>query len=157
MMVGDHQYELRNITLHTPSEHSVGNRHFNMELQLNHEDDFGNMASVAILFSSVEKLEGNFAQQYGRTDFWSGYVANKGVTRGAHLSLLPYLPKTKADSNFYAYPGSQTHPPCSEGVQWLVMRKVHQVKQTEVQNLMKQFSSNARPQQASLGREISFF
>merc|ERR1711988_537350 len=55
MSVGEHKYLLRNITLHTPSEHRIGERLFDMEMQLNYEDDFMNMASVAILFQAVDE------------------------------------------------------------------------------------------------------
>merc|ERR1711924_347012 len=97
---------------------------------------------------AVPDIKGNFAQIYGRSDFWEGYVANKGVTRGAYLNLMPYLPTTKADMHFWSYPGSQIHPPCYEGVQWFVLRKAHEAMQSEIQRLVKQFNVNARPQQA---------
>jgi carbonic anhydrase len=157
MSVGEHRYELRNVTLRTPSEHSLGTYHYDMEMQIHHEDDFGNLASLAVLFKAVPELTGGFYDRYSRADFWRGYAANRGVTKGSYLNLMPYLPKTKADLHFYSYPGSQTHPPCMEGVQWFVTRKVHEVLQSDVDHLMKQYSANARPQQASLGRTVSFF
>jgi carbonic anhydrase len=157
-LFGEHRYELKNITMRTPAEHALGTNHYAMEMQLHHEDDFGNLASIAILFEAADDTTGNFNAKYGRSDFWRGYVANKGVTKGDYLNLAPYLPnKTKSELHFYSYPGSQTYPPCMEGVQWFVMKKVHQVRTSDVDNLMRQFSSNARSQQASLGRAISFF
>merc|ERR1712216_110951 len=66
---GDHRYDLKNITLHTPSEHMIGTRRYDMEMQLNHEDSFGNLASVAILFTAVDDLRGGFYEKDARNDF----------------------------------------------------------------------------------------
>lgn len=154
---GDHKYDLKNITIHTPSEHKIGPKRYDMELQLHHEDDFGNLASVAILFTAVETMKGDFYQTDARNDFWKGYVANKGVTRGAYMDLSPYLPKTMSEMHFYEYAGSQTHPPCYEGVHWFVMSKAHQVLKSDVDHLLLQYGSNSRPLQAMLERSIGFF
>lgn len=154
---GEHRYELKNVTIHTPSEHKIGTTQYDMEMQLHHEDSFGNLASVAVLFSAVEEIQGDFYQKFTRSDFWRGYVANRGVTRGTYLNIQPYLPKNKQELHFYSYHGSQTHPPCYEGVHWFVMSRAHQVLKSDMDHLMLQYGSNSRPVQPSLGRSVSFF
>jgi len=157
MNVGEHKYELRNISVHAPSEHFIGEKRQAMELQLHHEDNYGNMVSIAILFDSVDELSGEFKDTFGRSDFWEGYISQKTYSTGKFLNVLPYLPAKKADLHFYSYHGSQTHPPCEEGIQWFVMHKIVQAKKAHVDHLMKQFNNNARPQQPSLGRKVTFF
>lgn len=152
---GDHKYQLKNVTIHTPAEHSFGSTHYDMELQLNHEDDFGNLASVSILFTAVDQVQGNFYQQFSRGDFWRG--ASRGNSAGAYMSLGPYLPKGKHEMHFYSYQGSQTHPPCYEGVQWFIMSKTHQILKPDVEHLLRTFGSNARPIQPKGPRTIGFY
>lgn len=155
MHVGDHQYELRNITIKTPAEHKFGSVAYDMEMQLHHEDDNGNLASVAILFKAVDDVQGSFYQQFSRGDFWRG--ATNQAKKGAYLALGEYLPKTENEMHFYAYDGSQTHPPCYEGVQWLIMSKTHQVLKADVEQLLSVYGSNNRPVQQNGDRAIGFF
>lgn len=152
---GAHRYQLRNVTIHTPAEHSFGNKHYDMEVQLNHEDDYGNLANVAILFEAKDEVQGNFYQRFSRGDFWRGATRESG--RGSYMSLGNYLPKNKEELHFYTYQGSQTHPPCYEGVQWFVMSKAHQVLRADVEHLLRKWGSNARPIQPQGKRYIQFY
>jgi carbonic anhydrase len=67
------------------------------------------------------------------------------------LELPVLLP---ADRRYYTYMGSLTTPPCSEGVQWVVMRHPVAVSQEQLDIFARMYPMNARPLQAASGRRI---
>lgn len=158
MIVRDHRYELKNVTVHSPSEHMIGNIRFAVELQLHHQDSFGNLASVAILFKNVKDLSGEFYARYTRNHFWSDFVpAHSSSLTKLSVDLNPYLPSKKEENHYYVYRGSYTHPPCQEGVQWFVMKHIHEITSREINEMLKTTGENNRPVQPILGRQFHFF
>lgn len=160
MTVGTHRYELKNVTLHSPSEHAIGKERFALELQLHHADDYGNMASVALLFKSVSTISGHFYKRIAATNFWDVFApihSNSHRNMTVLVDFNPFLPRGKEESHFHAYPGSYTHPPCIEGVQWLVMAQKQEVLTRDVSRLMELIGENSRPIQPALGRRFHFF
>ena len=63
-------------------------------------------------------------------------------------SLLP------ATLGYYAYSGSLTTPPCSEGVRWLVLKTPSPVSDREVEIFAARYPNNARPIQPRNGRQV---
>ena len=61
------------------------------------------------------------------------------------------LPESRND---YAYMGSLTTPPCTEGVLWLVMKNPVPIASEQVGILGKIYSMNTRPVQPAHGRLI---
>jgi carbonic anhydrase len=59
-----------------------------------------------------------------------------------------------ADRAYYTYMGSLTTPPCTENVQWLVMRQPVQVSAEQIAIFSRLYRNNARPVQPSFGRLI---
>lgn len=156
--VGNHNYELKTVSLHSPSEHMIGSLRFGMELQLHHEDSFGNLASVAVLFKTVDELSNKFYKRYASPHFWSGLLPTENRTLvGSAIDLSRYIPQEATESHYYVYPGSFTHPPCQEGVQWFVMNHPHEVLASDIHKVMQYTGENSRPVQPSLGREFKFF
>jgi carbonic anhydrase len=54
----------------------------------------------------------------------------------------------------YRYEGSLTTPPCSEGVQWMVMRDAVTLSQTQIDALAAAYEGNARPLQPIGDRDV---
>jgi len=54
----------------------------------------------------------------------------------------------------YYYAGSQTHPPCTQNVEWFVSRKVQTLSQEQFTAFTNTFQPNARPAQGHYGRDI---
>jgi carbonic anhydrase len=63
-------------------------------------------------------------------------------------ALLP------ANLAYYAYSGSLTTPPCSEGVRWMVLKSPSPVSAREIAVFAARYPLNARPAQPRNGREI---
>ena len=59
-----------------------------------------------------------------------------------------------SDLSYYNYSGSLTTPPCSEGVNWMVLKNPVEVSAKQVAAFMSVIHRNVRPVQPLNGREI---
>jgi carbonic anhydrase len=76
---------------------------------------------------------------------------NEDVPARVALDLNELLP---ADRRYYTYMGSLTTPPCTEGVQWVVMRQPVTVAPEQIDLFSRIYPMNARPVQQASGRRI---
>jgi carbonic anhydrase len=117
-----------------------------MSLHMVHKDDEGRLAVVTVLFDKgpahpiLQRVWNNLPLE--RND-----EAQARVTLDAS-ELLP------ADRRYYTYMGSLTTPPCSEGVQWVVMRQPVTAAPEQIDLFARIYPMNARPIQAASGRRI---
>ncbi len=113
--MGGKRFDLVQLHFHRPSEERIDGRQFEMSVHLVHKDDQGRQAVVAVL---MDKGTPQLAVQ----KVWNNLPLEKGEESAARvaLDLNELLP---ADRRYYTYMGSLTTPPCSEGVQWVVMRQ----------------------------------
>jgi len=59
------------------------------------------------------------------------------------------------DHSYYNYSGSLTTPPCSEPVNWMVLKTPIEVSSEQVAALAALFKNNARPVQELHGRTVT--
>jgi len=144
--VGGKRFELMQFHFHRPSEERIDGRQFEMSLHLVHKDDQGRLAVVALLF---EKGPANAVLQ----KVWNNLPLerNEENTARTPLELVDLLP---ADRRYYTYMGSLTTPPCSEGVQWIVMRQPVTLTPEQIDIFARIYPMNARPVQQASGRRI---
>ncbi|MCH7575749.1 MAG: carbonic anhydrase family protein [Candidatus Marinimicrobia bacterium] len=145
--IGRKTYDLLQFHFHSPSEHTVDGAPYDMVAHLVHSSRDGELAVVGILMKAGRKSE-----IIG--DIWSHMPKKEGAAhsiRGVTVDasdLVPHL------SGFYAYSGSLTTPPCSEGVRWFVMLAPHSVSRSQVRQFVDIFPRSTRPTQPLNGREI---
>jgi carbonic anhydrase len=146
MHLGGRRFELQQFHFHRPSEERIAGRQFDMVVHLVHKDSEGRLVVVAVL------LDKGSAQPVVQT-VWNNLPLEKhqDVKSRARLNLNDLLP---ADRRYYTYMGSLTTPPCSEGVQWVVMRQPVEVSAEQIELFSRLYPMNARPVQASSGRRI---
>jgi carbonic anhydrase len=144
--VGGKRFELLQFHFHRPSEERIDGRQFEMSLHLVHKDEQGRLAVVALLF---EKGPVQPALQ----KVWANLPLEKNEEAAARvpLELADLLP---ADRRYYTYMGSLTTPPCSEGVQWIVMRQPVTLAPEQIDIFARIYPMNSRPLQAAAGRRI---
>ena len=144
--LGGRRFELLQFHFHRPSEERIDGRQFDMVAHLVHKDAEGKLAVVAVL------LDRGSAQPVVQT-VWNNLPLEKNQETKARVTidmgqLLP------ADKRYYTYMGSLTTPPCSEGVQWVVMRHPVALSQEQLDIFARMYPMNARPLQAASGRRI---
>jgi carbonic anhydrase len=146
---GDKTYNLKQFHFHTPSEHTVDGKHMPMEMHMVHQGADGSLAVVSVMFKEGKTENENLAK------IIANLPAAKGETNhvaDAKLDLSTHLPK---DNYAYYYTGSLTTPPCSESVQWLVLRDLVSVTPDQIKAISSRIGPNNRPVQALNGREIN--
>lgn len=116
LTVDGRQFELKQFHFHSPSENKINGKQYPLESHLVHADKDGNLAVVAVMFQ-----EG--APSAALTKLWEKMPAKAGDSNPLPpgMSVSQMLP---AERDYYRYDGSLTTPPCSEGVRWLVLKKV---------------------------------
>ncbi len=143
------RYELVQFHFHRPGEERVNGRQFDMVAHLVHRDSSGKLAVVAVL---LERGPDSPPQPVLQT-VWANLPLEKGETlqAQAQIDLNQLLPENRG---YYAYMGSLTTPPCSEGVLWMVMRQPVAVTLQQINVFARLYPMNARPLQAGSGRLI---
>lgn len=144
--VGGKRFELQQFHFHRPAEERIDGRAFEMSLHLVHKDEQGRLAVVALLF-------GRGPPQPVVQQVWNNLPLERHqeVAARVTLDLEQLLP---ADRRYYTYMGSLTTPPCSEGVQWVVMRHPVTLSPEQADLFARIYPMNARPLQAAGDRRI---
>jgi carbonic anhydrase len=120
------KYQLVQFHFHSPSEHTVNGSFSDMEMHLVHKNDKGDLAVVGVLLKKgkqnkiIQVLWDNLGSEVNKENVVSGISVNAS-------SLLP------KDAKYYHYYGSLTTPPCSEGVNWSVLKTPIEVSEEQIQ------------------------
>ena len=145
--VGGKTYELVQFHFHKPAEERVNGRGFEMVAHLVHKDKEGRLAVVAVLLIAgsdhplIQTLWNNLPIAQLRED----------ELPAVKIDVAQLLPKARG---YYTYIGSLTTPPCTEGVQWIVLKTPVQVSREQIDVFAKVHDKSARPTQAANGRLI---
>ena len=145
--VNGRQYDLIQVHFHQPSEEKIDGQAYPMDAHLVHKSKDGKLAVVAVLMK--EGKENLFLQT-----LWENTPKKQGkeiAVQDIQIHLANLLPKTRS---YYAFDGSLTTPPCSEGVKWMVMSTPVEMSKQQIKVFGKYYSHNARPVQPLNGREI---
>jgi len=67
------------------------------------------------------------------------------------LNLMDVLPQ---DTHHFSYHGSLTTPPCSEGVQWIVLKTPIKISKVQADRFITTVGPNARPVQSLEHRDV---
>ena len=112
--IGESTYELQQFHIHTPSEHAVAGKLSGLELHLVHKNAYGDLAVVGVLFDTSLPPNRLIGSIIAAAPMEEGVNVVEGRTIDA-TQLLPWK------KTYFAYSGSLTTPPCTEGVRWSVL------------------------------------
>ncbi|CAO2188559.1 unnamed protein product, partial [Urochloa humidicola] len=148
-------YYLKQLHWHSPTEHTVDGRRYDLELHLVHESAESKAAVIGILYeigahdAFLHKLEPAIRRIADRRD------------REEHVGVVDPRGARGRASVYYRYMGSLTTPPCTEGVIWTVVKRVRTVSKYQLELLREavhdDMEKNARPLQEVNDRDISIF
>lgn len=140
---GGTRYELLQFHFHTPSEHTLDGKAAPMEAHFVHKSAEGKLAVVGVMLK-----QGTAASPFAPV---LTALPPSGEKRTVEVDLPALLPK---DRKHFAYSGSLTTPPCSEEVQWIVLRSEDPMSKPEVDAFKAKYAKNARPVQPLKGRTV---
>jgi carbonic anhydrase len=109
------KYDLAQFHFHSPSEHTIGGKSFDLEMHLVHKSADGKTVVVALMFTKGRKNE-------LLDSIWNAAPTTVSDTPttvpNVTIDVASLFP---ADLKFEHYEGSLTVPPCTEGVSWFVV------------------------------------
>jgi carbonic anhydrase len=140
------EYSLVQMHFHDPSEHTIDGVAAPVEFHFVNTDADGNL-----LVLSVMAREGAHNPYYeafidATTSKASGEVTGK-------VDLAAMLPDSL---QHFAYSGSLTTPPCTEGVQWIVMNTPVELDSEQIAELQSAYAHNNRPTQPVGDRTVGY-
>ena len=147
--IGDERYHFLQFHFHSPSENQIEGESFPLEAHLVHANDQGELAVISVMFRIgpanplLDKL-----WRYTPSMAPSTMSVSTGSIRVADL-----LPSSR---DYYAFDGSLTTPPCSEGVRWLVLKQPVTASAEQIEKFRSFFGDHDtnRPLQPLNGRVI---
>lgn len=106
-------YELKQFHFHSPSEHTVKGDYHPMEVHLVHQNEAGAYVVVGLLFEE------------GPRNAVMDQLPSFRAARGEDPRTEPfdYNQLVTNRTQYFLYNGSLTTPPCTEGVQWIVIQE----------------------------------
>jgi carbonic anhydrase len=141
-------YVLQQFHFHLPSEHEVDGKHAAMELHLVHKSSDGKLAVLGVLIT-----KGTENTELGK--LWSVLPAEESEQETAVQGTFDINKLLPADLHSFRYQGSLTTPPCTEGVQWIVLGNPVQWSEAQIGAFEAIFSHDNRPVQNLGTREIA--
>lgn len=141
IMMDGVQYDLLQFHFHAQSEHAIDGAHSDMEVHFVHKSADGKLAVVGALIHSGTE---NAAYAPIMSNLPAEEQAATAVP-GVNIDADDLLP---ADHSYWNYHGSLTTPPCSEGVNWLLMNHPLEMSAAQIAAYTEIYSNNSRPLQA---------
>ncbi|XP_022851010.1 alpha carbonic anhydrase 7-like [Olea europaea var. sylvestris] len=149
------EYQLKQCHWHSPSEHTLNGKRFDMEVHLVHESMDNRTAVLGIMY------------KIGRPDSFlsmmkqhlEAIVDTHNVERSVGV-IDPKLLKL-GSRKYYRYIGSLTVPPCTQDISWTIVRKVRTVTREQVKLIREavhdEAATNARPVQPINQRSVKLY
>ena len=141
------RYHLKQFHLHSPSEHAIDGEYSALEVHFVHESDAKELAVVGFLMD-----EGDPALSF---DLFMDNIPEVGKTiviPDFRVDLAKILPKDLEHK--YHYSGSLTTPPCTENVEWFILKTHVSTSAEQIAKFRKYYQGNNRPLQPLNDREL---
>jgi|TARA_R110002124_G_scaffold91842_1_gene233630 carbonic anhydrase len=147
-LIGSDAYDLVQFHFHAPSEHTLNGTAYPLEIHFVNRNADGALAVVGV-FVGEGKTNPALAALLAAVPAQEGET---GVTRpGVYPALL--LPE---DRHYFAYAGSLTTPPCTEGVRWNVLSTPIEASADQIAALSAALGRSNRAVQPMNARSAAF-
>ncbi|MEI8327468.1 MAG: carbonic anhydrase family protein [Betaproteobacteria bacterium] len=148
LLIGRESLTLQQFHFHVTGGDRVRGEDFAMAMHFLHKSSAGQLVSLVVLF------------RLGAENAALAALLPSMPPRGQAERVVPALPVDPAqmlprEHGYYAYDGSLTAPPCTEGVRWIVLKTPLELSAAQVARLKQLFPNNARPVQPLNGRVVS--
>lgn len=147
VIVGNRSFDLAQFHFHSPSENTIEGDSYPMEAHFVHADKDGNLAVLAVMFKAGKhntELEKAWARM--------PHQAGSKLALATAVDANHFFPRDRA---YYRFNGSLTTPPCSEGVNWFVMKQFATASTEQIEKFVNVIhQQNNRPLQPINARVI---
>lgn len=133
-------YKLLQVHFHTPAEHPVFGKVMPLEAHFVHKSDEGSLAVVGVFFvegtenSTLASVLAHLPEEPAEAKTYAGVTIDPNGLLPSNMALFRYM-------------GSLTTPPCTEGVNWHVLRTTATASKQQIARLSAVLNANARPVQ----------
>ncbi|OVA19499.1 Alpha carbonic anhydrase [Macleaya cordata] len=152
-------YELQQCHWHSPSEHTINGKRFDLEMHLVHlspDHSLVNRIKVTGIMFRIGRPDPFLSEL--EKEIMSIADSKENITVGV---VDPRHIKMWDREYYYRYMGSLTVPPCTEGVLWTISKRIRTVSKKQVELLRTAVHDhaerNARPLQSLNAREIHLY
>jgi len=133
--------------VHNPSEHTINNEHYDLEMHFVHTYMNGTLGAViGVLFDTEAggDWDNYFIEQWleiEKAQVGRNIALN---TMESPLFIRNFLEDLdESFGGYYSYEGSLTTPPCTEGIKWTVMDKIQPISKRQIKYFENQWSKNS--------------
>ncbi len=147
MTVGEKKYNILQLHFHAASENSIDGKIYDMEMHFVHKRDDGALGVLGVMIEegkkndAMEKIWNKLPAKAGEEKLYNDIVINVA-------NILP------SSLRHYRFMGSLTTPPCSEGVNWHVLKEPIEMSSSQIKKFTSIYNGNARPIQKQNSRII---
>ncbi|KAJ9184354.1 hypothetical protein P3X46_004086 [Hevea brasiliensis] len=158
IQINGNEYFLQQCHWHSPSEHTINGRRYNMELHMVHVNTDPNVKYNITVIGILYKI--------GPPDAFlskllSDIKSMNDQKQERNMGMVDPREIKMGDKRYYRYLGSLTVPPCTERVIWTINKKIRTVSEDQVKALREAVHDyaerNARPVQPLNKREIKLY
>lgn len=137
LRIGSERFTLQQFHFHTPGGDRIAGEEFPMAAHLLHKSASGQLLAVVVLFrtGADNPLLDTLLPLIPAQVDGDHMHADRAVDARA---LLP------ASLGYYRYTGSLTASPCTEGVEWLVLKQPLEVSKAQLARYRQRFADNVR-------------
>lgn len=144
--INETNYELLQFHYHGLSEHTVEGEYYPLEVHFVHRATDQDFAVIGVFYEIGD-------ENPLFTDFLAHFPMEEGKfeDHSTEIDLMALLPDNKS---YYHYSGSLTTPPCTEVVNWYVLKTPVTASQEQLSSFQDILQNNYRPVQALNDRSI---
>ncbi|MEJ5999297.1 carbonic anhydrase [Paucibacter soli] len=144
LLIGGQPFTLQQLHFHLPGGDRLRGEDFPMAMHLLHKSRSGQLLALVLWFRLG-------AEHPALAGLLPDLPAQGEAERRLALDPAALLP---AERGYFAYQGSLTAPPCTEGVQWLIAKQPQTLSAAQLQRLAGLIAPNAREVQPLNGRVV---
>ena len=154
-------FELTNITIHSPSLHTIDNSKSDIEICLIHKlsNSANSEINGVILSRFFEK-----GPNYGSTETFINQIINdiplETIEYDKEINVSnnwgPNMILPKKNLSYFTYNGSLHYPPCTENYKWFIYEDIGTIGSYNIDTLKQFIGNNTRPIQ-NLGDRTVFY
>ena len=127
-------FALKRVDFHSPSEHMIDGEIFPLEAQFVHESDDKELTIVSLLYRPEF---GNAPGNIALSQLIRSLPMKKGDAKRPGVRDIADFETRKEVKDYFRYNGSLTTPPCSEGVRWIVLKKLPSISKRQLDMFQK--------------------